>query len=271
MVKKGQYGAYLYSLFIVAISPLSLPLAVYTYCAGLVHTPHILLFVSFSLLTQFGVTLGYHRYFTHQGFRTSLFIERLLLILGAMAFQGPPAAWASSHLTHHRYADTPEDPHSPLHGFWHSYCLWLFTNYRVRRLPGTRRIFANPTAKWIARHYGWITLFSLVLPYLAAGWVGFIWGGLLRIFTVSHAIFLANALLHLRGTQPNPQANESRNHWLPALLCLGEGWHNNHHAQPKVALHGWHWYQFDPTGYLIRLLEALGLIWSVRRPKRMEP
>jgi len=226
----------------------------------------LILLVSFYAATVLGVTVGYHRMLTHQGFETSPILKATFLILGCMAFEGSPNDWASAHIKHHAHSDQEGDPHSPLEGFWHAHFGWLFSH---KNFPATEEyaphLLQDPVIQFVNRFTPLWMVLSLLIPGLIGGWTGFIWGGLVRIFLVNHVTWSVNSICHCFGRRPFETMDESRNEWLVGLLAFGEGWHNNHHAFPRSAFHGMRWWQIDFSGLTIRGLEKLGLIWDVQR------
>ena len=248
----------------------------------------ILCLVMYSL-TMLGITLGYHRLFTHHSFKCVPPLTALLGVSGCMAAQGPILFWTACHRHHHRCSDTEGDPHSPhtfgtglsaaLRGWWHAHCGWMLNhkpeNYR-RLVPDLIR---NPTILRIDRYYFlWIAL-GLFLPGVIAAslthtWIGFfrgvLWGGFVRIFLVHHTTWSINSICHLFGSAPFDTHDESRNNIFCAFLTFGEGWHNNHHAFPSSARHGLSWWQFDLTYIILRALAFCGLASDIREPKPEE-
>ncbi len=259
---------------------------------------HLGLFIGMYLATGLGITVGYHRLFTHRSFQAVAPVKVLLGILGSMAVQGPILQWASNHRRHHQHSDTAADPHSPhahgegvkaaLKGFWHSHLGWLFDGspfYGIAKyvpdLHSDRmvRVVSNLFPLWV--------LLGLLIPAAIGGlytmtWMGallgFIWGGLARIFLVHHITWSVNSICHIWGTRPFRSHDESRNNPIVGVLALGEGWHNNHHAFPTSARHGLRWYQFDLSYIVIKTLVFLKLASAVRVPspdrqaeKRVEP
>lgn len=232
-----------------------------------------------------GITLGFHRLFTHRSFATFRWAERVFLILGCMAGQSSPFYWIATHRKHHRHSDADGDPHSPhtrgpcrlglVRGFWHSHLGWTWGG--VEYDPATvRDLGQRPDFVWIDRlWYVWY-LCGLALP-AAAGWliggtaydalIGFLWGGLLRHALTQQTTYAVNSITHIWGSRPYSTGDESRNNLFIGVLALGEGWHNNHHAFPYSARHGLRWWQLDATWCVIWCMERVGLAWRVRRPK----
>jgi stearoyl-CoA desaturase (delta-9 desaturase) len=237
------------------------------------------------LLTGLGITVGYHRLFTHGAFETTGVIKFILAALGSMAVEGPVLQWVAQHRRHHQHSDTSEDPHSPHHqgdglfgllrGLWHAHLGWVFQGdppnlYRYAkdlRQSGLLRRVNALFPLWVA--------VGLLIPTALGGlltqsWLGalfgLLWGGLVRIFLIHHVTWSVNSICHLWGGRPFQTGDHSRNNFLFGVLALGEGWHNNHHAFPTSARHGLRWWQIDVSYYCIRLLALLGLAWKVRLP-----
>jgi stearoyl-CoA desaturase (delta-9 desaturase) len=242
--------------------------------------------LAMSLATGLGVTIGYHRLFTHRSFETTRSIELLLAVLGSMAGLGFFFSWVSAHRQHHQFSDNPGDPHSPhLHGgtrwsrlasIFHAHGGWMLSDRmdseRLRYIPD---LIADPVLRAIQRlQLVWIGL-GLLLPALfcyalnptwEAATAGLLWGGLLRIAIAAQVTFCINSICHLWGPRPFAVRDESRNNGWVAMLAFGEGWHNNHHAFPTSARHGLLPGQFDLSYSFIRLLEGVGLAWNVKLP-----
>lgn len=224
------------------------------------------LLVVFYALSVLGITVGYHRMLTHQGFKAPEWLRGLILICGCLPFQGAPDSWAALHIKHHAHSDHEDDPHSPLDGFWHSHMGWLFSSDHygdVRREYGPH-LLEDRTVQFVSRLSLLWGALGLLIPFLIGGFTGFIWGGLVRVFLVNHVTYSVNSICHVFGRRPFETTDESRNHWLIGLLAFGEGWHNNHHAFPTSAVQGLRWWQFDGSGLIIRALQRVGLVWDVQ-------
>ncbi len=222
--------------------------------------------LAFHTVACMGITVGYHRMLTHQGFVAPAWLRLIILICGAMAFEGTPAQWAATHIKHHAHSDEEGDPHSPLEGFWHAHIGWLFarTNFpEVRKYAP--QLLDDPVVLFVTRTtFLWMGL-SLFIPYLVGGWTGFVWAGLVRVFLTTHVTWAVNSVCHTFGKREFETTDASRNHWLIRLLAYGEGWHNNHHAFPRNAFHGMRWWQLDLCDLFIRICELLGLVTQVQR------
>jgi len=251
------------------------------------HWSDVFLFVGIYLLTGFGITVGFHRLFTHRSFKTSSGLRATLAILGSAAIEGPVISWVADHRKHHAFSDEEGDPHSPhvdhghgwsgaLRGLFHAHMGWLF----IHTQRGNKERFApdlieDPVVNWVDRTFIYWAILGLFVPF-ALGWLiggtffaavtGLLWGGLVRVFVLHHFTYSINSLCHVFGRRDYETTDESRNLWLIALPTLGEAWHNNHHAFPTSAVHGLGKRQLDPSAALIRTLEKAGLVWDVVRP-----
>jgi stearoyl-CoA desaturase (Delta-9 desaturase) len=229
----------------------------------------VALMLGLYLLSGLGITVGFHRMLTHKSFETSRPVKALLLIMGCLAVEGDPITWASTHIQHHAHSDDEDDPHSPLEGLWHSHMGWLFGYKHNVAVYGTW-LKKDPTVVWVSKTWIlWVAL-GLIVPTLIAGWSGLIWGGLVRIFLTHHITWSVNSICHTFGRRDFQTRDASRNNFIVGLLAFGEGWHNNHHAFPRSAFHGLRWWQIDLSGYLIRAMEATGLVWNVYRVKEAD-
>jgi stearoyl-CoA desaturase (Delta-9 desaturase) len=252
----------LYVLIIVITPLLGTLLAIRLLWQHAVNWSDLALLLAMYAVTMPGVTIGYHRMLTHRSFRPHPTVKAIFLILGSMSAQGPAIAWAATHIKHHAQADREGDPHSPLDGFFHAHVGFLFNgladpNVYCRHLVKDRIVVCISYTFWV-----WVIL-SLVIPFIIGGWTGLLWGGLVRIFLVQHVTFSVNSICHMFGKREFETNDQSHNEWIVGLLALGEGWHNNHHAFPRSAFHGLHWWQFDLSSYIIWTLERLGLVHDV--------
>ena len=248
-----------------------------------------LLFLAMYLVTGLGGTVGFHRYFTHKSFETTLPIRVGLAVAGSMAAEGPLIYWVATHRRHHQYSDRIGDPHSPnlvgdrgwkrLYGLWQGHIGWLLSEDPTNPLLFAKDWVRDPIIARVNRLYFlWIFL-GLALPTLIAGaatqrWQGafhgFIWGGLIRMFVVLHYSYGINSICHLWGRRPYQTREQSTNNaWLGLPTLLGEAWHNNHHAFPDSARFGLKHWQIDLGYGVIRTLEIVGLAWNVKSPSQL--
>jgi stearoyl-CoA desaturase (Delta-9 desaturase) len=242
------------------------------------------LLVGMYFVTMFGITVGFHRLFTHRSFQTIRPIQVLLGALGSMTFQGPLVEWVGLHRRHHQYSDDEGDPHSPyphgkglwglLKGFWHAHIGWAFAPMPddLDRYAGDLR--RDRLMNVVSVLFPLWALLGVLIPSALGlaflGWrgaiSGFLWGGLVRILLGHHATWCVNSVCHLWGRRPYASGDHSRNNALVGVVALGEGWHNNHHAFPSSARHGLRWWQIDLSYYFIQLLVFCRLAWKVRLP-----
>src|SRR6266496_2361383 len=230
-----------------------------------VHWTDLALLATMYTCTAFGQTIGYHRMLTHRSFRPHPVVKLILLVFGAMAVEAPPVEWAATHIKHHAQSDHEGDPHSPLEGLFHAHLGWLFKDRFADPHQYARHLLKDPIVVFVNRTFLLWVVLSLVIPFMIGGWTGFLWGALVRIFIGHHVSFSVNSVCHTFGKREFETNDRSHNEWIVGLLAFGEGWHNNHHAFPRSAFHGLHWWQFDLSGYIIWTLERFGLARDVYR------
>lgn len=228
----------------------------------------IALCVGLYVARVFGITGGYHRYFSHRGYKTSRAFQFVMAFLGATAFQKGPLWWAAKHREHHRDSDMPADSHSPRqYGVFDAHVGWVYREARANPDMDLIKDFSKyPEIRWIERHQYIPGLIVAVLCFAIGGWAGLFSGFLLSTVLVYHATFTVNSLNHMIGRQRYLTGDDSRNNWFLALLTMGEGWHNNHHYYPSTARNGFFWWEVDTTYYLLLALEKVGLVWDLRQP-----
>jgi stearoyl-CoA desaturase (delta-9 desaturase) len=222
------------------------------------------------LLRIFAVGAGYHRYFAHRAFRTSRVFQFCLAFLAQTSAQRGILWWAAKHRRHHKHSDTEFDVHSPVQrGFLYAHVGWIFvprnndTDYAaVRDLARYKELL------WLDRHPYLPAVLLAVATWLIAGWPGLVVGFCWSTVALWHATFCINSLAHVIGRRRYVTGDESRNNWLLALLTMGEGWHNNHHAYQVSVRQGFRWWEYDPTYYALRALSWLGLVWDLRVPPK---
>jgi stearoyl-CoA desaturase (delta-9 desaturase) len=214
------------------------------------------LFLGLYLLRMWGMAAGYHRYFAHRSFKTSRAFQLVLAIVAQTGSQRGVLWWAAHHRVHHKHGDATGDPHSPVtKGFWYGHSGWVFDGNDATRWEQVQDLARYPELVWLDRHW--------MVPPAALAVVCLIGGGLPGLcaffastIAVWHGTFLVNSLAHLAGTRRFATRDQSRNHWLVALLTLGDGWHNNHHHYPSSARAGFYWWEFDVTWYVLRALDG---------------
>lgn len=219
-------------------------------------------------LRMFGVTAGYHRYFSHRAYATNRAFQFVLAVIAQSSLQKSVLWWAAKHRHHHLYSDTSDDVHSPRHtGFLYSHVGWIFARkHDSVDLASVPDLAKYPELRWLHRHE-WVPGIMLGgLCWAVAGWsglvVGFVWSTVL----VYHATFCINSLAHVRGTRRYVTGDDSRNNPILAFATMGEGWHNNHHAFQSSARQGFRWWEFDFTYYILRLLALVGIVGDLKEP-----
>jgi len=280
-------GLRLANLVAVVLPVLGLFAAVYFFWGWGFHWAELGLLLGMYLLTALGITVGFHRLFTHRSFETYAWVKFLLAVLGSMAVQGPLLKWVALHRRHHTHSDRAGDPHSPnlhgrglrglLGGLWHAHLGWVFQPDP----PDLERYVKDLRRSALLRRVSalflvWV-LAGLVFPAVLGGiltltwegvWTGLVWGGLVRVFLVHHVTWSVNSVCHLWGLRPYRTDDQSRNNFVFGILALGEGRHNTHHAFPTSARHGLRWWQPDVSYGVIRALAWLRLAWDVRLPSK---
>ncbi len=220
------------------------------------------------VVRMFGVTAGYHRYFSHRSFRTSRAMQLVLAVLAMTSSQKGVLWWASHHRTHHKYSDQPGDVHSALRdGFFWSHVGWILS----RKYEPTDTSRVGDLAKfhelvWLDRWW-WIPPTALGAGLFAVGgWFALVWGLFVSTVLLWHGTFTINSLTHIFGNRRYATTDNSRNNGLLAVITLGEGWHNNHHYYQRSVRQGFFWWEVDPTYYVLRLLAVFGLVWDLHAP-----
>ena len=250
----------------------------------------VILFWAFFFLRCGGVTVGFHRYFTHGSFKAKRPLHIALAILGSIALQGPVIAWVADHRRHHAFSDRVGDPHSPwlfgtspaaiAHGFFHAHIGWLFERDKTNMKRFAPDLLKDPALVWINKHFWLWTVISLTLPGMLGGLIswswwgaftGFFWAGLVSIGSLYHVTWSVNSICHMIGERPFAARDRSANFWPLAIFSFGESWHNLHHADPTSARHGVKRGQIDISARIIWLCEKLGWAYDVRwpTPKRL--
>ncbi len=215
-------------------------------------------------LRMFGITGVYHRYFSHNAYKTSRVFQFILAWIGAISMQKGPIWWAAHHRNHHKYSDTEKDLHSPKNGFWYSHMLWFlvddFNEYDPKIIKDYMKY---PEIVWMDK-YHWVPplAFSIVLGLIS--WPVLVWGYGVANFISGHATWTINSLAHVYGKQRFNTGDTSRNNLWLALLTFGEGWHNNHHYYRHSANQGFYWWEIDITFYALKVLSWFGLIWDLK-------
>ncbi len=247
----------------------------------------LVLLAGLYLLTGFGVTLGFHRMFTHRALQSSRAFRAIAAVLGSMAVEGSVITWVADHRKHHAFTDQEGDPHSPhlsgpglwgaLRGLWHAHVGWLFESVgTAERERFAADLIKDRVVRAVDRLFLLWVLLGFAIPF-GLGWIlggglgtaltALLWGGFVRVFLLHHVTWSINSVCHFFGRKRFDLEDESRNVFWLAPLSMGESWHHNHHAFPTSAFHGLRFWErlADPTGMLIALLEKLGIVWNVVR------
>ncbi len=247
--------------------------------------------VVFYFLTGLGVTVGFHRHFTHGSFKAKRPLRVALAVIGSTAFQGGVIGWVADHRRHHAFSDKEGDPHSPwlfgtgpaamIRGFWHSHMGWILGRDRTNARRFAPDLLADRDIVAVDRLFLPLTIASLLVPALIGGlvsgtWWGALtalfWAGLVRVAVLHHVTWSINSICHMVGDRPFAARDRSANVWWLAVLSFGESWHNLHHADPTCARHGVRRGQVDISARVIWLFERFGWVHSVRWPttRRLE-
>jgi len=246
----------------------------------------------FYAVSGHGITVGFHRYFTHGSFKAGRPVRVALAVAGSLAVEGPVTRWVADHRRHHAFSDKEGDPHSPWRygtsfgalckGLWYAHVGWLFDVEQTDQKRFAPDLLADRDVALVNRLFPvWVAV-SLALPAVLGGawaaqagegfWAGaptaFFWASLVRIAVLHHATWSINSICHAVGSRPFMTRDQSRNVWPLALISMGESWHNLHHADPTAARHGVDRWQFDSSAEVIRGLEKVRLATDVRWPKR---
>jgi sn-2 palmitoyl-lipid 9-desaturase len=215
-----------------------------------------------------GICLGFHRLLSHRSFKVPKVLEYAIAFLGALAIQGSPIFWVGNHRRHHLHTeDFDQDPYSARRGFWWSHMGWILSPQQETFAERHYRQFApdlmrQPFYRFLDRYFLLLQVPLAILLYASGGWSFVIYGIFVRSVLLWHTTWLVNSACHHWGYQTFPAKDNARNLWWVSLLTYGEGWHNNHHANPNSAQGGYRWWEVDPTWWAIKLLRKLG--WAKR-------
>ncbi len=214
-----------------------------------------------------GITAGYHRYFSHRSYKTSRVFQFLLAFLAQTSAQKGALWWAAHHRVHHKNSDQPDDVHSPVQrGFLYSHFGWLFDGTEETRWDKIQDFAKYPELVWLNKH--WLdppTLLALACLWFF-GWPGLFIGFFASTVLLWHNTFLVNSLAHVVGKRRFETTDQSRNNLFIALSTLGEGWHNNHHHYQSSCRNGFYWWEIDVTYYVLKALSFFGVVWDIREP-----
>ncbi len=276
-----------------------IPLAIVHVLALLAFLPYafswsgvVLAILGHFTLGMMGITIGYHRLLTHQGFCCPKWFEKALAVMGMCNLQDSPARWVAIHRMHHKHSDQQPDPHSPLVAFLWGHVGWLVVINRDHYKTGAFERYARDLLRqpfylrlernglWLGiylLHAAVIVLVGFLVGYVTGGTLAaaiqlafswFVWAVVVRTVFVLNGTWAVNSIGHVWGYQNYETGDHSTNNWFVALISHGEGWHNNHHADQRSARHGHRWWEFDMSWWVISALERIGLAWNVVRPKQ---
>jgi len=233
------------------------------------------------VVRMFWVTGGYHRYFAHKSYKTSRFFQFVIAFMAQTSAQKGALWWAAHHRHHHRHSDTPADPHSmKIYGFWYSHVGWIVgPDFKKTDYKTIGDYAKYPELVWLNKHYlvppvflavvitaigAWVNGGSPLLMFTHHGLSTLLIGFFLSTVILYHGTFSINSIMHKFGNQRYETGEESKNSLWLALLTLGEGWHNNHHYYETASRQGFFWWEIDITWYVLKGMQAVGLIWDVK-------
>ncbi len=220
------------------------------------------------VLRMFAVTAGYHRYFSHRSYKTSRWFQFVLAFLAQSTSQKSVLWWASLHRHHHKHSDTDQDVHSPRHrGFWYSHVGWIFDQrYESVDPDSVPDLSRYPELMFLLKYEQLPSVVLALACFAAFGWEGLVVGFFWSTVLLYHGTFFINSLAHVHGKQRYATGDDSRNNWWLAIITLGEGWHNNHHAYQRSARQGFRWWEVDFTYYVLKGLSAVGIVHDLGQP-----
>lgn len=230
----------------------------------------LLLALAIYYVRMFGVTAGYHRYFSHRSFRTGRVFQTILALLALSSSQKGVIWWASHHRVHHKLSDQPGDVHSAkLEGFYWSHMGWILaTKYEDTKKDKVRDLLGYPELVFLDRiWFLWPTALAVAL-FFFGGWWALYWGFFVSTTLLWHGTFTINSLTHMWGRVRYRTTDNSRNSFILALITMGEGWHNNHHYYQRSTAQGFFWWEIDPTYYVLEVLSWFGIVWDLHKPPR---
>ena len=280
----------LVTLLIVSGPAVGLAVATILLWGRAVNVTDVVMGTVFYLVTGFGVTVGYHRLFTHKGFKPRRILKVVLAVVGSMAIEGSVTSWVATHRRHHLYSDRSGDPHSPhqygerrmgmLSGLLFAHVGWLFVSDASSAARYAPDLLGDRDVRRVSRLFPVLAIASLALPFgigyalagtLTGAITALVWAGLVRMSLLHHVTWSINSLCHTFGRRSEETSDQSRNLWVLAIPSLGESWHNIHHAHPTWARHGARRGMVDPSARLIWVLEQLRLVSMVRWPRPTAP
>jgi len=276
---------------LMTVAPvLGVGLAMWSFWGRGLHVASLAIAGAFYVFTGLGISVGFHRLFTHRSFTAVRPLRVALAVAGSMAVEGSVISWTATHRRHHAYADEYGDPHSPhlalapglrgvLLGLYHAHMGWLFDARQSDAAEWAPDLLAEPAIVRVDRWFPWLTLVTFLLPaflglLVMRSWGGmawaFVWGSLVRIFLLHHVTWSINSVCHFYGRESYRARDESRNVWPLSFVSFGEAWHNNHHAFPWSARLGLRAWEVDPGWYVLRAFRGLRMVSNVKVPTRAQ-
>jgi stearoyl-CoA desaturase (delta-9 desaturase) len=224
--------------------------------------------VALYYVRMFGITGGYHRYFSHRAFKAGRGMQFFLALLGTTATQKGVLWWAAHHRKHHKVSDQPGDIHSVKQdGLWHSHVGWILSpQHDATDWQRIKDFQKFPELRWLNTYHVVPPIVLAVGLYLVGGWWALLWGFMVSTTLLWHGTFTINSLSHVFGRRRYETTDDSKNNWFLALLTIGEGWHNNHHYYQRAANNGFYWWEVDITYYVLKALSWVGLVSDLHRP-----
>lgn len=282
---KSTQEQVLLALFIVVPFLAVLAAVPLLWVAGFLTWPDVAIATFMYVFAGHGITVGFHRCFTHRAFQARRWLRVTLAVAGSMAIQGSVIQWVADHRKHHRFSDRDGDPHSPWRygsnaaaltkGFLYAHVGWLFDWEKTSERRYAPELLADPPLRWVSRTFPlWVAVSMLVPPLVGGLWTwswwgaltAFFWGSLVRVALLHHVTFSINSVCHIKGRRPFKTRDHSQNVWWLALPSMGESWHNFHHAEPGSARHGVRLLEIDSSAMVIKVMEKLRWVKDVRWP-----
>ena len=277
LVKQNQKGTYNWNMVVVlTLIPLIgvFGTGIYVYNQGVVWQEPLLLFILW-FLSGMGITMGYHRLFSHKAYKTNVFVEWLLMIFGSMALENTILKWCSDHRIHHTKAETKEDPYSITEGFWYAHIGWIVKNgsEENNRVRGVKDLKSKSAVVFQNKYYFTIGIIGGFIIPLAIGFIygrpmgALLWAGFLRLTIVHHATFFINSMCHYFGRQTYDIKSTARDSWFVSWFTFGEGYHNYHHKFQWDYRNGVKWFAYDPSKWIIKGLSFFGITYDLKEVK----
>jgi stearoyl-CoA desaturase (delta-9 desaturase) len=228
----------------------------------------VLVCLGLYVVRMWGITAGYHRYFSHRAYKTNRVFQFILAFVGTTATQKGVLWWAANHRHHHRESDTEKDIHSPIHkGFWFSHMNWILCDkYSETRFEAIKDFARFPELRFLNRFYLLPPIALAVALYFIGGFSMLVWGFFVSTTLLWHGTFTINSLSHIFGKRRYKTTDTSKNNFFLALITLGEGWHNNHHYHQNTANQGWFWWEVDLSYYSLKVLSWMRVVSDLRTP-----